>query len=101
MASPWEDAKTHPTDVLRNALPKKHFENLSLPFSNTLTSRPRVEDDYSRLRADTQALFQAGRDLAEVKLAIDRMVDPTVNIEVGRMEIDRTVDEVKTTVPNA
>ncbi|MBD9624011.1 hypothetical protein IB279_13770 [Ensifer sp. ENS06] len=71
---------------------------LSLLVLSTEVWAGSVEDDHSRLRADTEALFQAGRDLAEVKLAIDRMVDLTVNIEVGHMEIDRMADDVKNTV---
>ncbi|MBD9597788.1 hypothetical protein IB270_33735 [Ensifer sp. ENS05] len=71
---------------------------LSLLVLSTEVWARSAEDDHSRLRADTEALFQAGRDLAEVKLAIDRMVDPTVNIEIGRTEIDRMADDVKTIV---
>ncbi len=71
---------------------------LSLLVLSTEVWAGSAEDDHSRFRADTEALFQAGRDLAEVKLAIDRMVDPTVNIELGRMEIDRMADDVKTAV---
>lgn len=47
------------------------------------------------LQAETEALFKPGRDLAEVKLAIDHMVDPTVDVEAGLAAIDRMAGEVQ------
>lgn len=70
---------------------------LSLFLFSTEALAVSPDDDLSQLRADTEALFQTGRDMAEVKLSIDRMVDPTVNIEAGLAEIDRMADDVKRT----
>lgn len=45
------------------------------------------------LQAETEALFKPGRDLAEAKLSIDRMVDTAVNVQVGLAAIDRMAGE--------
>ena len=53
------------------------------------------EEDLSRLRADTEALFQAGRDIAEVKLSIDRMIDRTVDVDAGLVQIEQMTGELR------
>lgn len=45
------------------------------------------------LQAETESLFKPGRDLADVKLSIDQMVDPTVNVQAGLVAVDRMVGE--------
>lgn len=47
------------------------------------------------LQTQTETLFKPGRDLAEVKLSIDHMVDPTTNVEAGLAAIDRMAGEVQ------
>lgn len=48
------------------------------------------------LQPETESLFAPGRDLADVKLAIDHMVDPSTNIEAVRTLIDHMAEDVKT-----
>jgi regulator of sirC expression with transglutaminase-like and TPR domain len=43
-----------------------------------------------------QALFQPGRDLLNVKLSVDQMVDPATNAQAVTSMIDRMADDVKT-----
>lgn len=54
----------------------------------------------SQLQADVEDLFQPGRDLAEIKLSIDRMVDPSVNTSAGLAAIDRMAASVKAMLPD-
>lgn len=47
--------------------------------------------DFRNIQLETQieALFAGDRDLAEIKLTIDRMVEPSVNVAEARKSIDR------------
>lgn len=47
-------------------------------------------------QAETEALFAPDRDLAEVKLASDHMVDPSTNIEAAKTLIGHMVEDVRT-----
>jgi regulator of sirC expression with transglutaminase-like and TPR domain len=46
------------------------------------------------IRQQTEALFEPSRDLLDVKLAIDAMVDPSVNTEAVKSLIDRMAAEI-------
>jgi regulator of sirC expression with transglutaminase-like and TPR domain len=47
--------------------------------------------DFRNVQLETQieALFVGNRDLAEIKLSVDRMVEPSVNVAEARRSIDR------------
>ncbi|MBY5531549.1 transglutaminase-like domain-containing protein [Rhizobium leguminosarum] len=49
--------------------------------------------------ATIEALFAPERDLADVKLSVDHMIDASVNAEAGIAMIDRMAGEVKSMLP--
>lgn len=67
---------------------------LSVLFLSVEVLAAPPEADLAQVQTTTEALFTPGLDLAEVKLAIDRMVDPTVNRDAGLREIDRMANAV-------
>lgn len=58
-----------------------------------------LDSDLSQLQAETGALFSPSRDLAEVKLSVDRMVDPAVDVDAGVAVLDRMASSIKTMMP--
>lgn len=67
---------------------------LCLPITAVFAQTP--ENDSAQLQARTEALFEQGRDLLDVKLSVDQMVDPTTNAQAVTSMIDRMADDVKT-----
>ncbi|CAN7257754.1 hypothetical protein LJR235_001078 [Pararhizobium sp. LjRoot235] len=67
---------------------------LCLPITAVFAQTP--ENDSARLQARTEALFEQGRDLLDIKLSVDQMVDPTTNAQTVTSMIDRMADDVKT-----
>lgn len=67
---------------------------LSVLFLSVEVLAAPPEADFAQVQTTTEALFTSGLDLADVKLAIDRMVDPTVNRDAGLREIDRMASDV-------
>lgn len=53
------------------------------------------ETAITSLQAEAETLFAPGRDLADVKLAIDHMVDASVNEKAVLATIDRMAEQVK------
>ena len=58
------------------------------------------DNGISHLQADVEALFRSGRDLAEIKLSIDHMVDPVVNTGASLAAVDRMAASVKAMLPD-
>lgn len=54
-----------------------------------------AETTVAQLQTDTESLFASGRALADVKLSIDHMVDPSTNVQAVKAMIDGMVDDVK------
>lgn len=54
-----------------------------------------AETPAARLQADTETLFASGRDLADVKLSVDHMVDPSTNVQAAKIMIDGMAADVK------
>lgn len=66
---------------------------LCLPITAVFAQSP--ENDPVQLQAKTEALFAPGRDLLDVKLSVDSMVDPATNAQAVTSMIDRMADDVK------
>lgn len=54
-----------------------------------------AETTVAQLQADAESLFAPGRDLADVKLAVDRMADPSTDVHAMKAAISRMADDVK------
>jgi len=54
-----------------------------------------IEIRDAQLEAEVEALFEGGRDMAEIKLAIDRMVAPGVDVAASLKLIDRMAGEIE------
>jgi len=67
---------------------------LSVLFLSVEVLAASPEADLAQVQTTTEALFTPGLDLADVKLAIDHLVDPTVNRDAGLREIDRMASDV-------
>ncbi|WP_275789526.1 transglutaminase family protein [Pararhizobium gei] len=67
---------------------------LCLPITAVFAQSP--ENDPAPLQARTEALFEHERDLLDVKLSVDSMVDPATNAQAVTSMIDGMVDDVKT-----
>lgn len=52
-----------------------------------------IDAETRELQAQTEALFRPGHDLTYVKLTIDHMIDPAVNIDGGLEQIDQMTKE--------
>jgi regulator of sirC expression with transglutaminase-like and TPR domain len=61
-----------------------------------LAPLPAFSSEFSNIQLESQieALFVGNRDLVEIKLTIDRMVDPAVNVEAGLKDIGRMESEL-------
>ncbi|PWW04456.1 regulator of sirC expression with transglutaminase-like and TPR domain [Hoeflea marina] len=65
-------------------------------LSATLVAAQPLIDDEARLKAVTEALFAPGRNLLDVKLAVDALVDPTSNPAAVAVEVDRMTRDIST-----
>lgn len=66
---------------------------LCLPITAVFAQSP--NDDPVPLQAKTEALFASDRDLLDVKLSVDSMVDPATNPQAVTSMVDRMADDVK------
>jgi regulator of sirC expression with transglutaminase-like and TPR domain len=64
-----------------------------LPIAAAFAQSP--NDDPVHLQAKTEALFAPSRDLLDVKLSVDQMVDPAANAQAVTSTIDGMADDVK------
>jgi len=66
---------------------------LCLPITAVFAQSP--ENAPAQLQARTEALFEQGRDLLDVKLSVDSIVDPATNAQAVKTLIDRMADDVE------
>ncbi|WP_275789359.1 transglutaminase family protein [Pararhizobium gei] len=70
-----------------------HRRSADLPVAAAFAQS--VNDQAAPLQAQTEALFAEDRDLLDVKLAVDRMVDPSTNVQAVESMIDGMADDVQ------
>ncbi|MBW9065400.1 hypothetical protein JNB71_19025 [Rhizobium herbae] len=66
---------------------------LCLPITAVFAQSP--NDDPVQLEAKTEVLFASDRDLLDVKLSVDQMVDPATNQQAVTSMIERMAEAVK------